>query len=178
MEFGIRFIPCNPNPFPNPTHRNPQNRIPSWEVQANHTLIILIIIQFLALHLLLVESFSENKFSCHFFFCFCTFSLFYNFDILDLAIICIILSRQWTTKVLIRLCGCAGCCMHTFVVRIWHRTNFLMKWLVVFVEWFDTRTPIINKSFIKKFATVNKSTKIKCIAAIHQNKITSMLCRL
>ena len=108
MEFGIRFIPYNPNTFPNPNHRNPQNRIPSCEVQANHTLIILIVIQFLALHLLLLESFSENKFSCHFFFFFCTFSMFYNFDILDLAIICIILSRQWTTKVLIRLCGCAG----------------------------------------------------------------------
>ena len=40
------------------------------------------------------------------------------------------------------------------------------------------RTPIINKPFIKKFATVNKSTKIKRIAVIHQNRITSTLCRL
>ena len=56
-----------------------------------------------------------------------------------------------------------------FVVRMWHRTNFLMKWLVFFfVEWIDLRTPVINKPFIKKFATVNKSTKIK------QNRITSM----
>ena len=39
------------------------------------------------------------------------------------------------------------------------------------------RTPIINKPLLKKFATVNKSTKIKHIAAIHQNRITSTLCR-
>ena len=31
-----------------------------------------------------------------------------SFEILDLASICIILSRQWTTKTLIRLCGCTG----------------------------------------------------------------------
>ena len=50
-----------------------------------------------------------------------------------------------------------------FAVRIWHRTNVLMKWLV-----FDMRTPIINKPLIKKFAIFNKSTKIKHIAAIRQ----------
>ena len=50
-----------------------------------------------------------------------------------------------------------------FIVRTWHRTNFLMKWLVL-----DMQTPIINKHFIKNFATVNKSTKIKHIAAIRQ----------
>ena len=38
-----------------------------------------------------------------------------------------------------------------------------MKWLV-----FDMRTPIFNKPFTKKFATVSKSTKIKHIAAIRQ----------
>ena len=38
-----------------------------------------------------------------------------------------------------------------------------MKWFV-----FDMRTPIINKPFIKKFATVSESTKIKHIAAIRQ----------
>ena len=50
-----------------------------------------------------------------------------------------------------------------FAVRIWDMKDFLMKWLV-----FDMRTPIINKPFIQKFATVNKSTKIKHIAAIRQ----------
>ena len=44
----------------------------------------------------------------------------YSLEILDLASIYIILSKQRTTKALIRLHVCA------FVVRIWHKTGFLM----------------------------------------------------
>ena len=52
----------------------------------------------------------------------------YNLKILDLAIIGVILSRQQTTKALIRLRRliCA------FVVSIYHKAGFLMMWLILY----------------------------------------------
>ena len=50
-----------------------------------------------------------------------------SLEILDLESLGIILSRQWTTKMLIRLRGCAG--WSAPVLRIWKKTGFLMMWL-------------------------------------------------
>ena len=46
----------------------------------------------------------------------------YNLETLGIASVHIILSKQRTPKVLIRLRGCA------FVVRIWYKTRFRMIW--------------------------------------------------
>ena len=55
-----------------------------------------------------------------------------------LAFVYTILSKQWTTKMLLRLQGCP------FVVRIWHKIGFLMTWLMSFVR--HSRTMAIRIS--------------------------------
>ena len=49
-------------------------------------------------------------------------------EISDIETGVIILSRQWTTKVLIRLCGCAG--WSSFFLFAYGITGFLMTWLI------------------------------------------------